>query len=71
MVAPAASGSRVYVHRLERSAGEQVGDDLQVLLCDEEVGPICSLSCYHVGTRGGIHAGGEREVEDVDAMMHE
>ena len=25
----------------------------------------------YVGTRGGIHAGGEREVEDVDAMMHE
>ena len=66
-----ASARRVYVHSLERGACEHVSDGLQMLLCNEEVGPACSLSCYHVRTRGGIHAGGEREVEDGDAMMHE
>ena len=44
---------------------------MQMVLRNEEVGPACSLSCYHVGTRDGVHAGGEREVEDGVAMMHE
>ena len=28
------------VHRLERGACEHVGDGLQMLLCNEEVGPV-------------------------------